>query len=86
MFTEESYRETYPLIVDSGLPRFPFAYDFKPWKYNRATGIVAQSPISFKDIYPQVESEVIKYSTFWMEEFAPTMEAIGYPVRTCIGY
>ncbi|PSR82345.1 hypothetical protein PHLCEN_2v6088 [Hermanssonia centrifuga] len=79
LFTQESFREVYPLIEESGLPRFPFAYDFKAWKYNWTTGIVAQSPFSFKDIYPQVENEVIKYTTFWMESFAPTMEAIGYP-------
>ncbi|PSR82344.1 hypothetical protein PHLCEN_2v6087 [Hermanssonia centrifuga] len=79
LFTQETYRETYPLIEESGLPRLPFAYDFKAWQYNWTTGIVAQSPFSFKDIYPHVENDVIQYITFWTDSFAPTMEAIGYP-------
>jgi hypothetical protein len=71
-FTNETYRETLPIIDASGVSAIPFANisDEKSWRYDPESGDVQQAESSLSNLTksPKFQPE---YTKFWNTEFAP---------------
>jgi hypothetical protein len=82
LFSNETYRETLPVIDASGLPSFPFAYTSKQWLFDWRTGFVEESGMLISELTktPLFKQEIDSYINFWNTEFAPQV-SIGYRVR-----
>jgi len=79
LFSNETYRETMPLIESSGLSSIPFAHDSKNWFYDYKTGHVQRANSSLFNLTNShlFQKEVNRYIHFWNTEFAP-LAVIGY--------
>jgi len=88
LFTNETYRETLPIIDASGVPAIPFGNisDEKSWLYDPESGSVQQAESSLSNLTksPRFEAEIDRYIKFWNTEFAP-LAVVGYKVRLCYG-
>lgn len=83
LFSNETYRETLPLIDASGLPSLPFGNgEHDTWLYEYQTGHVQHSTSSISNTTssPLFQAEINKYINFWNTEFAP-LATIGYKAR-----
>jgi hypothetical protein len=82
LFSNETYRETLPIVKASGLPSFPFEYTSKPWLFDWRTGFVEQAAAAVSELtkVPLFKQEIDSYIHFWNTEFAPKI-SIGYKVR-----
>jgi hypothetical protein len=85
-FSNETYRETLPIIDASGLPAIPFSNfsNGNEWLYDPKSGSVGQSkvlPTMTKS--PLFQAEVDRYTNFWKTEFAP-LAVVGYKVRVVL--
>ena len=80
LFSNETYKQTLPIIEASGVLSIPFSYDVPLVLYND-NGETLPSPFKLSDITQQQNfaAEIARYNQFWNETFAPTM-AIGYTV------
>lgn len=83
LFSNQTYRETLPIIDASGLPSMPFGNGGgEDWLYDYKTGHVQHdASSSFNTSSPLFQAEIDKYTNFWNTEFAP-LATIGYKVRT----
>lgn len=80
LYSNETYKETLPIIDASGLPSYLFSYaTIKGWRFNWTDGAVAEAP-SPADVYPRIEQDVERLFHFWENTFAPWV-SIGYKVR-----
>jgi len=87
LFTNETYRETLPIIAVSGVPAIPFSFsDQKNWLYDPESGHVQQAELSLTNLAksPNFQAEIDRYIEFWNTEFAP-LAIVGYKVRLCYG-
>ena len=84
IFTNETYRETLPIIDASGVSAIPFANisDGKNWLYDPESGYVQQAESSLSNLTksPLFQAEIDRYIKFWNTEFAP-VAVVGYKVR-----
>jgi hypothetical protein len=83
IFSNETYRETLPIIDASGLPSMAFGNrGAGNWIYDYGTGHVQDSTSSISNIMSSslFQAEIDKYINFWNTEFAP-LATIGYKVR-----
>jgi hypothetical protein len=84
-FSNETYRETLPIIDASGLTAIPFSNFTNPnnWLYDPSlkTGAVEQSRLFFDMTRsPLFQAEIDRYIKFWKDEFEP-LAVVGYKVR-----
>ena len=82
-FSNETYRETLPIIEASGLPAIPFSNfsNGNNWFYDSKTGSVEQSQLlSTMTKSPLFQAEIDRYTKFWKTEFEP-LAIVGYKVR-----
>jgi len=79
LFSNQTYRETLPIIDASGLPSMPFGNGGgEDWLYDYKTGHVQHdASSSFNTSSPLFQAEIDKYTNFWNTEFAP-LATIGY--------
>ena len=87
LFSNETYRETLPIIDASGLPALPFANNGKNWLYDPESGHVQQANWSLSSLTatPKFQAEISRYTDFWNTEFAP-LAVVGYKVKTTFLY
>ncbi|PSR74075.1 hypothetical protein PHLCEN_2v10147 [Hermanssonia centrifuga] len=78
LFSNETYTETLPIILKSGLPFQPFAYTSKGWLFDWRTGVVNESPVSAADVYPLLKPDIDRYIEFWNSNIGPNLTTIGY--------
>ncbi len=81
LFSNETYTETLPIILKSGLPFQPFAYTSKGWLFDWRTGVVNESPVSAADVYPLLKPDIDRYIEFWNANIGPNLTTIGYKVN-----
>lgn len=82
LYSNETYRETLPVIDASGVTSFPFAYTSPVWLYDWRTGDTEELslPLSELTSHALFQKEIKKYIKFWNTVFAP-MASIGYKAR-----
>ena len=83
LFTNETYRETLPIIDVSGVSAIPFGIsDKKNWLYDPKSGSVQKSEISLSDLAKNsdFQAEINRYIDFWKNKFEP-LTVVGYKVR-----
>ena len=82
LFTNETYRETLPIIDASGITAMPAANPGNnTWLYDYEHGTqrgISSIPNITSD--PVFQAEIDRYTSFWNDEFAPFI-SIGYKVR-----
>jgi hypothetical protein len=80
-FSNETYRETLPIIDASGLPSIPFNHNTKNWLYEYKSGHIQRSNSSISKLtsHHSFQAEIDRYIHFWKTEFAP-LATIGYKV------
>ena len=82
--SNETYRETLPIIDGSGLSAIPFANfsDGNNWLYDPQSDYVQQAKWSLLTLTksPLFQAEIDRYIKFWNTEFAP-LAVVGYKVR-----
>ena len=81
LFSNETYRETMPLILASGLTSIPFSHDSKDYYYDAKDGHVMRANSSLTGLTNSrvFKSEMDRYIKFWNTKFAP-LATIGYKV------
>jgi len=79
LYSNETYRETLPLIDASGLTSIPFDHKTKNWLYDYKTGHVTRASSSLSNFTDSSSftAEIDRYIHFWTTEFAP-LASIGY--------
>jgi hypothetical protein len=82
LYSNETYRETLPVINAAGLPSSPFGYNSSLWLYDWRTGHVEQQSSSLATLTQNslFQAEIEKYTHFWNTKFAQTA-TVGYKVR-----
>jgi hypothetical protein len=81
LFSNETYRETLPIINSVGVPSMPFGRT-NLWLYDWRTGYLEQSPLPISTLTQNslFNAEIDRYTQFWNTQFAPNA-TIGYKVR-----
>ena len=82
LFSNETYRETLPIIDASGISSFPFARNSTDWFYDYKTGHVQRENSSRFNMTNNhlFQKELDRYINFWNTDFAH-LAVIGYKVR-----
>jgi len=82
LYSNETYRETLPIIDASGLPSMAFGNGGDTWLYDYQTGHAQLSTTSITNTTSSslFQAEIDKYTNFWNTEFAP-LATIGYKVK-----
>ena len=80
LYSNETYKQTLPIIEASGVLSTPFSYDIPLILYHD-NGQTLQSPVKLSDMTKQQNfaAEIARYTQIWNQTFAPTM-AIGFTV------
>ena len=80
-YSNETYRETLPIIDASGVSAMPFSnFSGNSWLYDSESGLVQQLNPSLMIKTPLFQAEIDRYIKFWNTEFAP-LAVVGYKVR-----
>ncbi|KAJ7491805.1 FAD/NAD-P-binding domain-containing protein [Mycena galericulata] len=79
LYSNETYRETLPVIDASGVSSFTFGYTSPEWLYDWHNGYTEEisTPLSELTANELFKEEIERYTTFWNTEFAPKA-VIGY--------
>jgi hypothetical protein len=79
LFSNETYRQSLPIIDASGLTSMEFGHTTKNWYYDYKTGHVKRSTTSLSELTKShlFKAEIDRYIHFWTTEFAP-LASIGY--------
>lgn len=79
LFSNQTYRETLPVIDASGVPSIPFAYNSSMWLYEWRTGYTEESPVTFSELtsHAHFKGEIERYIEYWTNTFSPKM-TVGY--------
>lgn len=82
LFSNETYRQSLPIIDASGLTSMEFGHTTKNWYYDYKTGHVKRSTASLSELTKNhlFKAEIDRYIHFWTTEFAP-LASIGYKVH-----
>jgi len=79
LFTKATYTETLKWINTTGVPYIPYAPG-ETYGYNWTTGVTSLEPVPPAAFDALLETEVVKYITYWQSNFAPYSDAPGYKV------
>ncbi|KAJ7917281.1 FAD/NAD-P-binding domain-containing protein [Mycena leptocephala] len=79
LYSNQTYRETLPVIDASGVSSFAFGYTSPQWLYDWRSGYTEEvsTPMSELTANELFKEEIERYTTFWNTEFAPKA-VIGY--------
>ncbi|KAJ7681404.1 FAD/NAD-P-binding domain-containing protein [Mycena rosella] len=79
LYSNQTYRETLPVIDASGVSSFAFGYTSPEWLYDWRNGYTEEvsTPLSELTANELFKEEIERYTTFWNTEFAPKA-VIGY--------
>jgi hypothetical protein len=82
LYSNQTYRETLPVIDASGVSSFAFGYTSPQWLYDWRNGYTEEvsTPLSEMTANELFKEEIERYTTFWNTEFAPKA-VIGYKAR-----
>lgn len=82
LYSNQTYRETLPVIDASGVSSFAFGYTSPEWLYDWRNGYTEEvsTPLSELTANELFKEEIERYTTFWNTEFAPKA-VIGYKAR-----